>query len=316
MKKVVKDKVFIPILSIFVIVAILISIASSIRYKNNQKLLIEDYYQSVEKCKNLTEEASEEEVEWCKNLIEMGTKQFDTNAYDAYDTFASDYLTMYFNDFLLIAIIVVGSSYYVTKYLRNRVILNDITRESYKSIIKKLFLSAWKYALMIPLFLFIIYFIIFLTTEHFCFREGLTALYDYTGTIGTIFENNLILLFLAIIIKSIILSMIYINITLIVSRKEHNYFLSIIISYIFIFGIELFFEIFFSNFLDKTNLSDYDLLFNILNIYTYPFTEYDFLQIFILLGILLLSFIPLFLVYKNKEKLIIDSEKNDNSDGN
>jgi hypothetical protein len=313
MKKVVKDKVFIPILSILVIVAILISIASSIKYKNNQKGLIEDYYQSVEKCKNLTEEASEEEVEWCKNLIEMGTKQFDTNAYDAYDTFASEYLTMYFNDFLLIAIIVVGSSYYVTKYLRNRVILNDITRESYKSIIKKLFLSAWKYALMIPLFLFIIYFVIFLTTDHFYFTIGLSNLSDY---VGTIFENNLILLFLAIIIKSIILSMIYINITLIVSRKEHNYFLSIIISYIFIFGLELFFEIFFSNFLDVINLSDYGLLFNIIDIYYYVYIEYGFLQIYILLGVLLLSFIPLFLVYKNKEKLIIDSEKNDNSDGN
>jgi hypothetical protein len=243
----------------------------------------------------------------------MGTKQFDTNAYDAYDTFASEYLTMYFNDFLLIAIIVVGSSYYVTKYLRNRVILNDITRESYKSIIKKLFLSAWKYALMIPLFLFIIYFVIFLTTDHFYFTIGLSNLSDY---VGTIFENNLILLFLAIIIKSIILSMIYINITLIVSRKEHNYFLSIIISYIFIFGLELFFEIFFSNFLDVINLSDYGLLFNIIDIYYYVYIEYGFLQIYILLGVLLLSFIPLFLVYKNKEKLIIDSEKNDNSDGN
>lgn len=70
----------------------------------------------------------------------------------------------------------------------------------------------------------------------------------------------------------------------------------------------------FSNVIDKLFSFEYGLLFNVINIYTYPYVENGLTQIFILLGILLISFIPLFWVYRDKEKLIIDIEKNDNKE--
>lgn len=311
MKKIkIKDKVFIPMIVLFVIFGLLISIVSCIQYKDNRKSIKEDFIQSIEKCKNLDgNELIEGQVEWCQNVLESDLLEFDTNAYDVYDVFTVDYLRKYLNEFILIAVVVVGSSYYITKYLRNRIILNDITREKYKSIIKKIFFSAWKYAFLVPLMLLVIYFIIFLNVDKFYFIEGIS---DTLGFVGTIFENNLILLFLIILFKAFILSLIYININLIVSRKEHNYILSVIKTYLFIVGIELFFEIVIDNFVCKLLSFEYGFLFNIINIYTYPYVEYDLTQVFILLGLLLVSFVPLFLMYRNKEKLIIDVEKNDN----
>lgn len=311
MKKInIKDKVFIPMIVLFVIFGLLISIVSCIQYKDNRKSIKEDFIQSIEKCKNLDgNELIEGEVEWCQNVLESDLSEFDTNAYDVYDVFTVDYLRKYLNEFILIAVVVVGSSYYITKYLRNRIMLNDITRKNYKSIFKKLFISSWKYALLVPLMLIIIYFIIFLNVDRFYFSEGIS---DTSRFVGTIFENNLMLLFLIILFKAFILSLIYININLIVSRKEHNYILSVIKTYLFIVGIELFFEIVIDNFVGKLLSFEYGFLFNIINIYTYPYVEYDLTQVFILLGLLLISFVPLFLMYRNKEKLIIDVEKNDN----
>lgn len=311
MKKIkIRDKVFIPMIVLFVIFGLLISIVSCIQYKDNRKSIKEDFIQSIEKCKNLDgNELIEGQVEWCQNVLESDLSEYDTNAYDVYDVFTVDYLREYLNEFILIAVVVVGSSYYITKYLRNRIMLNDITRKNYKSIIKKLFISSWKYALLVPLMLLIIYFIILLNVDKFYFSEGIL---DISGFVGTIFENNLMLLFLVILFKAFILSLIYININLIVSRKEHNYILSVIKTYLFIVGIELFFEIVIDNFVGKLLSFEYGFLFNIINIYTYPYVEYDLTQVFILLGLLLVSSIPLFLMYRNKEKLIIDIEKNDN----
>lgn len=308
----IKDKLFIPMIVIFIILGLSISILSSVRHKDNQQFLIDNFLQSVEKCKNLKEEdAIKEQVEWCQKAMNDDLSGFDTNAYDTYDVFAMDYLTTYLNEFILIAIVVVGSSYYITKYLRNRIILNDITRKKYKRIIKKLFFSAWKYALLVPLMLLTIYFVIFLNVDKFYFSKGIT---DISGFVGTIFENNLILLFFIIILKAFILSLLYININLIVSRKEHNYILSVIKTYLFIIGIEIFFELVINSLINKLFSFEYGILFNIINIYTYPYIEKGLTQVFILLGILLISFIPLFLIYRNKEKLIIDSEKNDNKE--
>lgn len=310
-KTMINDKVFIPMIVIFVMFGLSLSILSSIRYKNNQQILLEEYLQHVEKCKSLKEEEIEGQAEWCQKVLEDDLSAFDTNAYDGYENYASEYLRKYLNEFILIAIIVIGSSYYITKYLRNRIILNDITREKCKRIIKKLFFSAWKYALLVPLMLLTIYFIIFLNVDNFQFSESIS---DTSMFVGTIFENNIILLFLAILFKAFILSLFYININLIISRKEHNYILSVIKTYLFIVGIEIFFELIFSNVIDKLFSFEYGLLFNVINIYTYPYVENGLTQIFILLGILLISFIPVFMIYRNKEKLIIDSEKNDNKE--
>ena len=312
MKKKIKYKIFIPFIIIFIVFALLISIVSSIHHENNQQILKEDYLQSIEKCDNLKkEDAIEEEFEWCQKALESDLTEFETNAYDAYDIFTVDCLQNYLNEFVLIAIIIAGSSYYITKYLRNRIILNDITREKYKKIVKNLFFSAWKYALIVPIMLFIIYFIIFLKVDNFSFSEGIA---DTSGFVGTIFENNLIFLFFTIFLKSFILSMVYININLIISRKEHNYIFSIIKTYLFIVGLEILFETVIRIFINKLGTFEYGILFNIINIYTYPYVEKGLAQIFILFGILLISFVPLLLVYRNKEQLIIDIEKNDNKE--
>lgn len=305
-----KDKVFLPIIILFMLIGLITAIVGCIEYKDNRELLKEDFIHTIERCKNLKEETIEGEIEWCQKVIANDLSEFDTNASDVYELFILDEgLRLVLHEFIVIAVVVLGSAYYITKYLRNRVILNDITRENYKAIIKKLFLSSWKYALLIPTMLLTIFITITLLVEHFQVSQDILVFSSYEG----IFQNNLLLYYVSLLVQSFVLSIIYININLIVSRKEHNYILSIIKTYLLIVGIQIFFEAVITNLFYKFN-SGFGHLFNILNLYTNPFTRYNFGYIFVLLGILAVSFIPLFLSYKNKEKLIIDCEKNDNKE--
>lgn len=310
MKKKFKDKIFIPMLVIFIFMGFITSIIGCMQYKENQTNLIERHKQLTADCKKENQEdSSEEKIEWCKKILLSDLSEYDTNTSDAYEMYVLEDLRIFFGEFIIIAVVISGSSYYITKYLKNRIILNDITRENYKKIIKKLFLLAWKYALLIPAMLITIFITISLFVDHFQVSSDMLRFSSFDG----IFQNNLLLYLLSILIQSCILSLIYINVNLIVSRKEHNYILSVITSYIFIIGIEIFLEATIVNLFGKFNFG-IGHLFNILNLYTNPYGEYNFGYVFILFGILLISFIPLFFVYKNKEKLIIDSEKNNNKE--
>lgn len=306
-----KDKAFLPMLILFILIGFVISITGCIEYKDNQKSLIDYHNQLIEDCnKTKDEDKSEEDLKLCNNLRSSDLSQYDTNSADAYEGFIFEKLRTYLNEFIIIAIVVIGSSYYITKYLRNRIIINDMIRENYKIIIKKLFMSTWKYALLIPIMLCITFMIIFIFFKQFQVSSDITAFYRFEETI---FENNLILYFIVILVQSFLLSLIYTNINLIVSRKEHNYILSVIKTYLLIVGIEIFFEAVITNLLYKFN-SGFGHNLNIINIYSYSPSSDGMIHMFVLLGILAVSFIPLFLSYKNKEKLIIDCEKNDNKE--
>lgn len=116
----------------------------------------------------------------------------------------------------------------------------------------------------------------------------------------------------SLIIKSLITSLIYINIGLIVSRKNHKLYMSIILSYLLYIGIEIFLEgiigkILFFNILQIDSMM---LYFNIMNIYSLNLTR-NYLYIFIpLIIILAITTIIVIKLYKNKEALLIDCDKN------
>lgn len=306
MKKIIKDKVYIFMIFLFIIFAFSTIIALN-KYNNNQDLLIQDHKNIIEDCNKKNEEDfSEEKIKFCNKMIESDLSEYDLNAYDGYEFYIVDYLRTYLNEFIIIAVVISGSAYYVTKYLRNRIILSEINRKSYKKIIKHLFFSSWKYSILIPLMLITIFCIINIFIGGSGFKIGLSEL------TGTIFKNNLLLYFLVVLIQSFILSLIYVNINLTISRNEHNYILSIIKSYIFVIGLEIFFEVIVSPFLYRTFKSGAGIYFNIINIYNYTNLEDGLSSLFVLIGIMLFSFVPLFLKYRDKESLIIASEKNDN----
>jgi hypothetical protein len=170
-----------------------------------------------------------------------------------------------------------------------------------------LFVSAWKYAFLIPFMLIIIWFITYCYVGPYGFdlvqvaKDG-----AFIGDVnGYFYESNIWLYFLVIFVQSILISLLYINISLIISRYENNHILSTIKSYLVVFGLDIFFELI----VGIQWFNNSDIFFNILNIYNYNTNSYSHLVFLLVLDIITL--ILLFICYRDREKLIISSEKND-----
>ena len=99
-----------------------------------------------------------------------------------------------------------------------------------------------------------------------------------------------------------------------VVRKQHNYFLAVIESFLVIIGIELFMEEVVYQLFFNLLLKDYDtgLLFNIINPITFRVGECGGVARLLIFSFLcfLISAIGVMFIYHNKEKLVIDCEKN------
>lgn len=306
MKKI-KDKMFVVMLSFFIIFAFFVSfigINDVIEHEKVMKLLEDDL---VSQCHELDRiVASEENLDFCDKVLGDDYERYKRTSYETYDSYVLEIVRKYCNEFVLILIIVIGSTFYVTKFLRSRVILNELVRNNYNDVKKKLFFSSWKYSLLVSLMLFIIFIIVILFV-------GNTELNVYHLS-NTIFSGNILVYFGVLLLNSFILTLIYTNISLIVARKEHNYILAVIKSYILIIGIEIFFETILYNIIYKLFGSSFGAYFNLLTVYNYSYTEENLLVIWVLLAILTVTFIILHFRYRNKERLVIDCEKNDNKE--
>jgi hypothetical protein len=306
MKKIMKDKMFIVLLLLLALVAFSTMIGLN-KYKNNQEIIKSDFMNTIANCESKNGNySSDVEEEYCQNAVNSDFSEFKLNAYDGYG-YIIEYLRKFFSEYFIIFIIIFGSSYYITKYLRNRLIINELNRKSYKSILMSLFVSAWKYAFLIPFMLIIIWFITYCYVGPYGFdlvqvaKDG-----AFIGDVnGYFYESNIWLYFLVIFVQSILISLLYINISLIISRYENNHILSTIKSYLVVFGLDIFFELI----VGIQWFNNSDIFFNILNIYNYNTNSYSHLVFLLVLDIITL--ILLFICYRDREKLIISSEKND-----
>lgn len=212
----------------------------------------------------------------------------------------------YFGIYLLI---IIPSLYYICKYFKNKIILNDLTRNNYKQIMTKILKKSYKSALILPTIILIAYTISYLYTKtlnpEYALLNSTTGWNEYTLTHPALF---LVLYLLNMIIHSIL----YINISLCIARKYHNYFVALILSFLTFIAIEAFLEIVLNVILFITLLhSERGIIFNITNMFS--FNDYSGIlsPLYVPTTCLIISFLVLYFLYKNKEKLIIDCEKNE-----
>lgn len=133
----------------------------------------------------------------------------------------------------------------------------------------------------------------------------------YTTSILSGFEFKPILFIIIYLFNLLLYSIFYMNIALIVSRYQHKEFISIIIYILSIIGFEIFLETIGVLFCNKViNNSSLAATLYILNLFTFN-TSYGMVNMVLFPLILsLISIFVVFLIYKNKKKLVISCEKN------
>ncbi len=289
------------IFSIFMIITFIIGIIKFNFWKENS---IKDTIKEVEVCKSYKNNYNSDlHKKYCENLISSNDENLNLAYFDVM-TYVEDFMPLSSN-FILIFFVVISSTYYISKYLKNNILSNDLTRQSYKKIKTKLLICSWLPALVIPIISIFKLIVFYVMTKNF----------DYSASVIMWQESSLSnvgLFFVSYILISLFDSLIYSNISLIVIRKKHNFILSSLLSYLVIIGVELFLEIV-VNMLICTNIfhSEIGVVFNIINFGCFNDSYGIFIPLVVSIVIFFITLIIVCLIYKNKEKVIIDCEIND-----
>lgn len=196
-------------------------------------------------------------------------------------------------------LIMLVASYNFFKKLKKGYFKNSLTRISYKKSFLKLYLSTYRYTIILPIFLIVIFICSYFISGNFDYEYGSKFyMFDVYGI-----ENckNIILFMIVYLLNFILHSIFWINISIYNCKHNKSFIVNIIFSYIEYLMIFIIFDMFFAGTLfGGTEYSGYFSLSNIwafsgLNMYVVLLVS------FILAGI---STFIVFLSYKNKEKVL------------
>lgn len=275
------------------IILLLILTITFINHNNWYNKHIESINEIINECKS--ENISIERKEYCENII----KNANTNK-DYYYTVSeleSGLNKVYPFIFIFISFPVL---YYVCNMFKSRVVNYELTRQNYKTFRKKLLMNSYKSSLL----MIIIYLTIVIISYIYC--NGFIASTEYIpNNVSNPYTFILINLF-----KILVLSLTYVNISLIVARQNHKLYISLILSLLLFYGIELLSGYFIGTLLlDKifdlnisSNISIYNLFVSDL---TNPLVHIIYPLFMFIVTIFIMNY-----MYKSKEKLVIDCDKN------
>lgn len=248
-------------------------------------------------CTLVTEERKNACLEWKREI---------DNGYSGIMLYQETIVNKYFpKGIIYVLFIVVPGCYLITKYFKDRMILSENNRRSYVKNLLNIFKKSYVVSLIPSIVLLLVFIYYFKYTGRFSLLD-----YEASAIVWNNMDNPWLFIFVYLI-NIIITNLIYINVCILISRKYHNYFVSVILSFLTIIGIELFLEIVVSGIvLGNIFNVNYGILFNIIN--AIPFNDsYGIVWpvVFSMCMNMVIMFI-IYLIYRNKEKLIIDVEKN------
>lgn len=297
MKQFIK-KNLITIISFLILLSIgLYSTLRYINWYNNYEKIVT---RNIQDCKNSN---IEEQIKNCKDIIELSKENIRSDYYYMTNEIMKDYNKITYILFLFISLPVL---YEICKIFKNKHLLYDLTRENYNTFKNKIIKKSYIKSMILPLSILIIQIIILIYCNGFT-----TSIYFKDG----IMIDNIInpyLYFFTIIIRLIIISIIYTNIALIVVRKKHDFYIASILSYLLFIGIELMLEFLIGVILldNVFKMNSMELYINIVNVFYLNLGKGYMVLYLPLIIVLIITSIILYFEYRNKEKLIIDCEKN------
>lgn len=202
---------------------------------------------------------------------------------------------------LLIMFAVIADNYKQFKY---NVIKEKIQRQNYKSYLKKLFLSSYKYCIILPIVYIMVFLLCYNLSGHFYYRglgDNVTYSLQALRHFGIFFSIMLL--------NGVFHTILWANISLINLRKFKNLLITFISSVFTFISLELFNEIVMQKLICGKILNFNGAGFNLLDIFVYEEHANMYSIILISLFYTLVSVLIVYLFYKNKEKLVIDCDK-------
>ena len=299
MKKILKNNwlliiIFLALLSIFLF--------NTYKYLSNAHQLEKSSIEASEKCsKNNITEAM---LEYCEEVEKAPTYKIDFYSM-FYSTYSQGYNFMIFIIFLLITI---PSIRIVCPFFKNNILKNTLTRQSYRKVIIKLFAKAYKSALLLPILTIVAFIICFISTGNFDFNNAIEG--NFVSWSKDSMQSPFLFMFVYTF-KIFIISIIYINICLIICKKNHNFVTATILSYLCFIAIEIFLELVGNTLIFTVILnSGFGIVLNILAIFS--LFDYYGLAYSILIPLIffVITSVIVYFEYKNKEKMLIECEKN------
>ena len=292
------------LLLIFIIAGVFLVFYSYVFNENNIKNENKNYDDLKQVC--LTNELYFNS-EVCNEVMSGNYQITSQNFYVKFNNLTSSELANL--NYLVFLVLFVISIYKVNNYFESKVSLLMLKREDYSKFIKTIISKMYRYVWIFPLLMLLIIGVCCINAN-FDISIPLATGIDFGETL----MKSPILFILLYILNLLLLSSFFINISLMVVRKQHNYFLAVIESFLVIIGIELFMEEVVYQLFFNLLLKDYDtgLLFNIINPITFRVGECGGVARLLIFSFLcfLISAIGVMFIYHNKEKLVIDCEKN------
>lgn len=300
MKK--KNTIFLAVISSLILIVIFLF--EFIDFKNNYDLLQEKISTEKKECLNV-DDADAEYLKYC-NLI-LNEKEYKL---DFFTVFGNVFFFSLRNvSYFLFLFVSIPSLFYISFYFKNKIIFLELTRISYKKIKKKLFINAYISTLILTIFTIFGIIVCFLYTKTF---DPSFAIYNSTSLWTINSMNNPILFIILYVLNIFIHSILYVNICLAVVRKQHNYFISLGLSYIAFIAIESILEILFYGIIFTSLLkTDFGYIFNIMNLFRLNDYHNMIFPIIIPFILMIISCFIVNFMYNDKEKLIYDIERNE-----
>ena len=288
------------------ILIIVIMVIVSILLLNGGYKSLQEYKGYVNADQQLIKECEKEgtnQKEWCEEILKNKDVELDF-----YTVFA-DALTwqVQYIGYVAFLIVVIPTMIKVCKKLKYKQIINSNSRESYHSFLKKLLKTAYQYIWVLALLSLIMMIPIMMNTS-------LNPEYAIIKSHG-MWQSNIIyhpvLFVISYVINVTLYSMIFVHIALLVVRKQQKTIPCILFSYVLYLAIEIFLETVVRLIIIRGIFhSELGMIFNIINVFGMNDLYGVGTLLLLNLCMVLISFALVYLAYKNKEKFVIQCEKN------
>lgn len=197
------------------------------------------------------------------------------------------------------------------KELHTGYIKNCLTRVEYKKYMLKHYLKALSKCIILPLFVIILVFLCCIYLKSFDFNSQ-TDLYGKMSGTPNIFEYGSQIEFaLTYLLNLLLHSILYVNLGLLFCKKFSNFLVNVILSFLSFIILEIVLEVFIGNYLLALKLNIHNITdsLNLFNVWMYDNVISLLFSIIFSLLLAALSTIMVIFIYKNKEGVLIESEK-------